>query len=73
LQDYRAENESPIITRPLLNKNKCSRREYLEEFVFPLLMPALEQFLIAAKKNKCFERKRTAFNACDFLTEYLYK
>lgn len=58
--------------RPALNINKCTKREYLEEYVFPLLMPALEGVLNAAKNNKCFERKRTAFNACDFITEYLY-
>lgn len=35
--------------------NKCTKREYLEEYVFPLLMPALESVLVEAKKNKCFE------------------
>jgi len=55
-----------------LDINKCTKREYLEEYVFPMLMPALEEVLKEAKKHKCFERKRTAFNACDYLTEYLY-
>jgi len=41
--------------KPALNVNKCTKREYLEEYVFPLLMPALEHVLIEARKNKCFE------------------
>ena len=30
-------------------------REYLEAYVFPVLLPAIEQMLIAAKENKVFE------------------
>ncbi|XP_060074858.1 IQ domain-containing protein K-like [Ylistrum balloti] len=54
-------------------KEKCNPREYLEHYVFPVLLPALEEMLRQAKKEKCLERKRTKFNALDFLTEYLYK
>ncbi|XP_074638130.1 IQ domain-containing protein K-like [Acropora palmata] len=61
--------ESP----PLPHPKECSPREYLEAYVFPVLLPALEQMLIAAKENKVFERRRTKFNACDFLTEYLFR
>ena len=32
-----------------------SPREYLEAYVFPVLLPAIEQMLIAAKENKVFE------------------
>ncbi|CAF1326444.1 unnamed protein product [Didymodactylos carnosus] len=46
--------------------------DYLEKLVYPTLLPAIEQLLVEAEKNKCLERKRCAFNACDFLTRYLY-
>lgn len=55
------------------NIDKLTEKEYIEKLVFPVLLPALEEMLARAKQNRCFERKRTAFNACDFLTEYLYK
>uniref|UniRef100_A0A8B9CDE4 IQ motif containing K n=2 Tax=Anser TaxID=8842 RepID=A0A8B9CDE4_9AVES len=49
-----------------------SPREYLEYYIFPVLLPGLAELLHQAKKEKCFERKRTKFIACDFLTEWLY-
>jgi len=58
---------------PAPNKKSCSPREYLEHYIFPTLLPALEQMLYTAKTERCFERKRTKFNALDFLTEHLYK
>ncbi|XP_036081357.1 IQ domain-containing protein K isoform X8 [Rousettus aegyptiacus] len=51
----------------------CSPKEYLETFIFPILLPGMASLLHQAKKEKCFERKRTKFIACDFLTEWLYK
>ncbi|XP_062443982.1 IQ domain-containing protein K [Rhea pennata] len=50
----------------------CSPREYLECYIFPTLLPGMAELLHQAKKKKCFERKRTKFIACDFLTEWLY-
>ncbi|XP_064009923.1 IQ domain-containing protein K isoform X3 [Pogoniulus pusillus] len=50
----------------------CSAGEYLEYFIFPVLLPGMAELLHRAKKEKCFERKRTKFIACDFLTEWLY-
>uniref|UniRef100_A0A4X1VDY7 IQ motif containing K n=1 Tax=Sus scrofa TaxID=9823 RepID=A0A4X1VDY7_PIG len=47
-------------------------KEYLETFIFPVLLPGMASLLHQAKKEKCFERKRTKFIACDFLTEWLY-
>ncbi|XP_028395109.1 IQ domain-containing protein K-like [Dendronephthya gigantea] len=51
---------------------KCTPREYCEYYIFPILLPALEEMLIEAKANKVFEKRRTKFNACDFLTSYLF-
>lgn len=62
---------SPPPTPP--HKDACTPREYLEHYVFPWLLPALEDMLRQAKKEKCLERKRTAFNALDYITEHLYK
>ncbi|XP_072733810.1 IQ domain-containing protein K isoform X5 [Ciconia boyciana] len=50
----------------------CSPREYLEYYIFPVLLPGMAELLHRAKNEKCFERKRTKFIACDFLTEWLY-
>ncbi|CAG5120195.1 unnamed protein product [Candidula unifasciata] len=54
------------------NRFICSPTEYLNYYIFPWLLPALEAMMKKAKIEKCFERRRTKFNACDFLTEYLY-
>ncbi|XP_009866013.1 PREDICTED: IQ domain-containing protein K, partial [Apaloderma vittatum] len=50
----------------------CSPQEYLEYYIFPVLLPGIAELLHRAEKEKCFERKRTKFIACDFLTEWLY-
>ncbi|XP_054699567.1 IQ domain-containing protein K [Grus americana] len=50
----------------------CSPEDYLEYYIFPVLLPGLAELLHQAEKEKCFERKRTKFIACDFLTEWLY-
>lgn len=51
---------------------ESTAKEYLEKEVFPTLLPALEEMLQAAKDNDVLKWKRTKFNACDYLTEYLY-
>ncbi|NXI94645.1 IQCK protein, partial [Psophia crepitans] len=50
----------------------CSPQDYIEYYIFPVLLPGLAELLHQAEKEKCFERKRTKFIACDFLTEWLY-
>jgi hypothetical protein len=54
------------------DSKRCDPKKYLEHYIFPTLLPALEELLKQAKSEKCFERKKTRFNAADFLTEYLY-
>eukprot|EP00070_Physeter_catodon_P049081 XP_028355975.1 IQ domain-containing protein K isoform X2 [Physeter catodon] len=62
----------PQAKRETIDPKTCSPREYLETFIFPVLLPGMASLLHQAKKEKCFERKRTKFIACDFLTEWLY-
>lgn len=58
----------------------CTPTQYLNTYIYPTLLPALEAMLKQAKLEKCFEegkenherRRRTKFNACDYITEYLY-
>jgi hypothetical protein len=54
------------------NPKELSTIEYLENQVYPILLKGIEQLLIEAEKRKCLERKRSAFNALDYLTRYLY-
>ncbi|XP_042096413.1 IQ domain-containing protein K isoform X2 [Ovis aries] len=58
--------------RETVDPKTCSPKEFLEMFIFPVLLPGMASLLHQAKKEKCFERKRTKFIACDFLTEWLY-
>nr|XP_041574986.1 IQ domain-containing protein K isoform X5 [Taeniopygia guttata] len=51
---------------------KCSPREYLEFYIFPVVLPGLAALLHETEKEKCFEGKRTTFIPSDFLTEWLY-
>ena len=63
IEPYKAEMEVQKTPRLSFDKNKCTKREYLEEYVFPLLMPALESVLMEAKRNKCFEVSQHKFDA----------
>ncbi|XP_075420698.1 IQ domain-containing protein K isoform X2 [Tenrec ecaudatus] len=62
----------PQVKVKTIESQTCSPRDYLETFIFPVLLPGLASLLHQAKTEKCFERKRTKFVACDFLTEWLY-
>ncbi|XP_010872290.2 IQ domain-containing protein K [Esox lucius] len=62
--------KQPPTTTPQWLQNSII--QFLEESVFPVLLPGLEAMLREAQRQHCFEGKRTAFNACDFLTEWLY-
>lgn len=61
------------LQRPPLKPKTCSPSDYLEEFVFPVLLPALREMLNEAGRRKCFEKTRFGFNPSDFIVEYLYK
>ena len=56
------------------DREKCSNGKYIRAFVMPLVKTALEQMVQAAKSEEVFKypEKRSRFNGCDFLTEYLY-
>ncbi|XP_070340939.1 IQ domain-containing protein K isoform X6 [Equus asinus] len=62
----------PQVKEERVDPKTCSPREFLETFIFPILLPGMTNLLHQAKKEKCFERKKTKFVACDFLTEWLY-
>ncbi|KAM9291166.1 LOW QUALITY PROTEIN: IQ domain-containing protein K [Morus bassanus] len=82
-QFYSASAADTVVQQPLLvyeaaafpeppDPKTCSPQEYLEYYIFPVLLPGMAELLHRAKKEKCFERRTTKFIACDFLTEWLY-
>ncbi|XP_030066816.1 IQ domain-containing protein K [Microcaecilia unicolor] len=71
-QSWLSDSNIPSENVVLPDRNTCYPREYLEAYIFPFLLPALAEMLHEAEREKCFERKRTKFIACDFLTEWLY-
>ncbi|KAM9305019.1 IQ domain-containing protein K [Gastrophryne carolinensis] len=66
------EGETQEEISPQLDPRTCSPHKYLENYIFPILLPGMAEMLVEAKKEKCFVRKRTKFIACDFLTQWLY-
>ncbi|XP_051790048.1 IQ domain-containing protein K isoform X5 [Erpetoichthys calabaricus] len=50
----------------------CPPLDFLHLCVFPTLLPGLEALLREAQNQQCFKKRRTRFNARDFLTEWLY-
>ena len=67
--------DEPSVVVPkkdLPDPKTCSPRQYLEQYIFPVLLPGLLELLQSAGKQQCFERRFFKFNGCDFLTEYLY-
>lgn len=39
----------------LKDKTECTEKEFIEIYVFPTLLPAMEKMLWEAKTHKCFE------------------
>ncbi|KAB1263816.1 IQ domain-containing protein K [Camelus dromedarius] len=55
---YQADLDSVLNTKGenVKGKRKCrSPKEYLETFIFPVLLPGIARLLQEAKKEKCFE------------------
>jgi len=67
-----SETPEPVESPQLPDPQTCTPREYLNSYVFPVLLPGLLELLKTAGTQQCFERKYFRFNGCDFLTEYLY-
>ncbi|XP_039216342.1 IQ domain-containing protein K isoform X1 [Crotalus tigris] len=63
---------SELVPPELPDLKTCSPRDFLECYIFPVLLPGMVELLHQAKKERCFERKQTRFIALDFLTEWLY-
>ncbi|RDD38875.1 IQ domain-containing protein K [Trichoplax sp. H2] len=57
----------------LPDSKTCPPKIYLETYIFPVLMPALRNLILQAKKDRALERRRTKLNALEWLTEYIYK
>lgn len=78
VKDFQREltRSTTLVQRPVTPIKKSPKElstiEYLETYVYPVLLKGIEQLLIEAEKRKCLERKRSAFNALDYLTRYLY-
>uniref|UniRef100_A0A5K4F760 IQ domain-containing protein K n=2 Tax=Schistosoma mansoni TaxID=6183 RepID=A0A5K4F760_SCHMA len=73
-EDYQHKSVDSTSLRPNSDyAKKCTPKEYLTRFIFPILLPAMEAMLEQAKQGRCFEKKRFGFNGLDFLTLYLYK
>ncbi|XP_036681483.1 IQ domain-containing protein K isoform X2 [Balaenoptera musculus] len=45
----------PQAKRETIDPETCSPKEYLETFIFPVLLPGMASLLHQAKKEKCFE------------------
>lgn len=55
LKPYVPKATQQIAQKVPIDRNKCTEKEFLEHFVFPTLLPALEKMLAEAEKNNCFK------------------
>jgi hypothetical protein len=55
IKKYIPQSEPKPEPPKLPDKDKCTKRQYIEHYIFPTLLPALEAMLKAAKNHKCFE------------------
>jgi hypothetical protein len=61
LKPYVPKTQPQIAQKAQIDRNKCSEKDFLEHFVFPTLLPALEKMLAEAEKNNCFKVRIETF------------
>ncbi|XP_065659213.1 IQ domain-containing protein K isoform X2 [Hydra vulgaris] len=54
-------------------KELCSAKAYLQYYILPILLPAINELLTHIQKNNILSKRRSRFNACDYISEYLYR
>ncbi len=55
MQPYVPKVEVKVENKVIINRETCSEKEFIEHFVFPTLLPALEKMLAEAEKKNCFK------------------
>ena len=53
--------DTKLEEKSVLDKTKCTEREFIEHLVFPTLMKAMECMLVKAEQSKCFEVRLKIF------------
>ncbi|KAL0271741.1 UNVERIFIED_CONTAM: hypothetical protein PYX00_008737 [Menopon gallinae] len=80
MEDYESERkqlselntERQPYEQALPKRSKLTAVQYLEENIFPVLCPALEDTLFQAKKEDCLQIQKCVFNGLDNISELLW-
>ncbi|CAL8100210.1 unnamed protein product [Orchesella dallaii] len=54
------------------NLSTCKSKDFLDFYVFPYVLPAIQALLTFARVNRVFQCRFCTFNALDYIVEYLY-